>query len=334
MFNRLKQTQAAKPAAPATPTQAPEAPAPAAATPPPAPPAPAPAAPKPVPAPAAATQAAGFGLIIPSVAKSALAMIAKEDDHGTFAAMFPTLIMKGGNAGGTMTPSNDTDKEIGKQLPQGKQSIQGVFMAYRSEAIAWPSDFDSRQDGEKPSINFAIPANDTDNTSMLLTGSENYQYAPKDVKEAKWLFKNGGPGILRPVFQMLVYLPAFDDVIVLQGPPLLQSYRQLAKQLMQYVNETDGSLGVFPATFDPVTEPWFEDNTYHYWKVTANTNDVGAKAYASYQAFVASLQTNRPDMIANIEDWFSGKDKPPAADHLARLKQAGNLVNPRRRKSA
>lgn len=321
-FNRLKAAAAAAPAS--------TAPAAAAPTPP-----PAPAAPTPVhQAVAAPAKPASGGLIIPAVAKSALAMIAKDPEPGSFAAMFPTLVLKGGNAGGSMVPSADTDKEIAKVLPQGKQSIQGVFLAYRSEAIAWPSGFDDRGEGEKPCISFAIPANDTNNTGLLLTGAENYQFAKKDVKDAKWLFKHGGPGGLRPVFQMLVYLPQFEDVVVLQCPGLLQTYRTQAKQLTQYINESDGTLGWFPAAFDVVTEPWYEENVYHYWKVTALANDVGAKAYASYQAAVESWRANRPDMIANIEDWFAGKDKTPPADQLARLAQAATMTNPRQRRGA
>src|ERR1035437_9678729 len=48
------------------------------------------------------------GLKIPSLAKNTLAMIAKEDDRCSFQDMFPTLVLKGGNAGGTMIPTKGT----------------------------------------------------------------------------------------------------------------------------------------------------------------------------------------------------------------------------------
>ena len=284
--------------------------------------------------PAATKPATSTGLVVPAMlAKSTLALIAKDDEKGTFADMFPTLQIKGGNAGGTMVPTDGTDKEVAKLLPQGKMPIQGVFMAYRSEAIAWPTDYDNKKEGDRPCINCAIQANDNDNTGLLLTGSENFQFAPSEVKLSKWAFKNGGPGYLRPVFQILLYLPQFDDCIVLQASGLLKTYRAMAQQLIPFVNEQDGSLAPFPATFDVTTEPWYDDNVFHYWKISGQMNAQGAEAHAKYQAFVASIQANRPDLVQNITDWYTGADKPISSDQLERLKMSANMVNPRRRRS-
>ena len=330
-FSRLKAASASAPA--------PTTPAPVVAQ------APAPVqtpAPQPTPVPApilTPTQVSApapkpSGLIIPTVARSSLALIAKETE-GTFTDMFPTIMLKGGNSGGSMVPTSGTDKEIAKLLPQGKQPIQGVFMAYRTLAIAWPEALDDSKEknGERPCIDCAIPANDTDNTALLLTGCENFQFAPKEVKQTKWSFKAGGPGLIRPIMEILVYLPQFDDIIVLRSSSLLKTYHTLGQQLTQYVNESNGELGVFPASFEVTTDTWYEDNVFHYWKITSMVNDVGAANFAKYNAFVESIRTNRPDMMQDINDWFTGADKPITADYQARLKQAANMTNPRRRRA-
>jgi hypothetical protein len=251
-----------------------------------------------------------------------------DSEGGSFVDLFPTLVIKGGNAGGTISPSNGTPKEVADQLPQGKQPVNGVFMAFRVEAQSWPTDFDSKQEGDKPIINCAITCNDVVNTRQLLAGCENFQFCPE---KSKWDGASGGPGRLRPVFQLLVYLPQFDDVVVLQAPPLLKSWQTMSNILAGLAGP-DGSLANFPASFSVTTKPWYEANVYHYFDIAVQPNATGQAALASYAKFIGSVQADRPDLAANISDWFTGADKPLTPDQLAKLEQAANMVNPRRRR--
>jgi hypothetical protein len=290
-------------------------------------------APKPAavvtPAPVVSPRPAGGGLIIPS-SNSVLKIVASSEsgEGGSFADLFPTLVIKGGNAGGTISPSNGTPKEIGDQLPQGKQPINGVFLAFRVEAQSWPSDFDSKQEGDRPIINAAISCNDAESTQLLLKGCENFQFCPE---KEKWDGINSGPGRLRPVFQLLVYLPQFDDVVVLQVPPLLKSWQTMSSILAGMAGP-NGELANFPASFAVTTKTWYDKNVFHYFDIVPQVNDAGRVALEKYAAFVGSVQQTRPDLAEAIMDWFNCTDKPLTDEQRAKLEQASNMVNPRRRR--
>lgn len=281
-----------------------------------------------VAAPASAPQAsAGFGLSIPSMSANVLALVAGHaEESATFSDLFPTLVIKGGNAGGTMSPSNGTPKDIANMLPQGKQPVHGIFMAYRVEAIAWPTGFDDKGEKDKPTINVAIPCNDVDNVTALLKASDNFQFCSD---KTKWSAASGGPGHVRPVFQMLVYLPQFDDVVVLQAPGLLKSWQTMS-QLLNGMAAPDGSLVAFPAVFEPTTAPWYDTNVFHYFNITPQVNAQGKEWMQKYGQFIAGVKDSRPDLVQSINDWFSSADKPLDGDGKAKLLQAAGMINPRR----
>lgn len=266
-----------------------------------------------------------------------LAMIAAEPDS-TFVEPFPSIVLKGGNAGGTVVPTDATNKnwpEIAAKLPQGKQPLKGILMGARSEAIAWPVDFDNRGEGDRPSINVAIPLVDGDSTALLLTGAENFQFAPRDKKAEKWSVPNGGPGYLRPVFQMLVWVPALGEPVVVSSCGLLATYRKMAGQVGQFVDQEAQELKPVPCVFSPVTEPWYDNNVYHYFAGTWWVQDSEAEAgWAAFHEWVADVQANRPDVIQAVMDWCNGGDKPMTDGDHQKLRQAANLVNPRGRKKA
>lgn len=268
--------------------------------------------------------------MIPRQTVAAVLSVIVQDTGGGSGELFPTLMQKGGNAGGTMAPSGLTPKEVANALPQGRQPVKGVFMAFRSIAQAWPVDFDHRKDGDRPTIDVAIGPNDSDTTALLRAGAENFQFCPKDAK-TKWSAAAGGPGLLRPIFQILVYLPDFDDVIVVQAPPLLESWVKMGQQVAQF-QDKDGGLAPFPVVCEPTTEPWYEDNNYHFVKLSLDAA-TGATAMAKYDAFVATVQSARPDLAESVMDWFNGADKPLNDAALAKLKQAANMTNPRKRRS-
>lgn len=266
-----------------------------------------------------------------------LAQVITEAERPAFTETFPHILIKGGNSGGSLVPSPGTEKgfvDLLPRLPQGKQPAVGVFMAIRAEAIAWPRNYDDRQEGEKPSINCAIPITDGDGIALLTTGCENFQFASRDVKRTKWETPNGGPGHLRPVFQTLIWIPGVGPV-VLQSAPLLESFRAMAKQVHALRDPKTEELDPTPIVATVTTEPWYDDNVFHYWKVEfmhAKPERVQAAKdlYAQYQAWVQSVVAERADLVQAVADWVAGDDKPPSETDIARLKQAANMVNPRR----
>lgn len=290
-------------------------------------PAPTPATPatEPEPAKAVITPAPAGGLIIPTKTNVLNIVAASGEGGGSFAPLFPTLVIKGGNAGGNVEPSSATDKEVGRLLPQGKQPIDGVYMAFRVEAEAWPTDFDARKPDDRPSISAAIPSSDPELTGTLLKACENFQFC-KDKQ--RWEVANGGPGHLRPKFQVLVYLPAFDDCVVLQAPGLLKSWQTMS-QILAGMADAEGNLVPFPARFEVTTAPWYDKNVYHYFNISPQVNAQGKDWMAKYAAFVAGLKDGRPDMVEAINDWFTGADRACDGVNLDRIRQGASMANPR-----
>ena len=340
--------------APAAPRPAPAAPAPVAAVA--APVAAAPrAAPRPAPRPPApvapvepevlqvetqpdmAPIQPARALALGAVRVNALAMIAQEPAT-TFTESFPTIQLKGGNAGGNVIPSKSTSTnwpDIANQLPQGKQAFKGILMGARSYAIAWPVTFDDRKDGDRPSLSGAIPLTDGDMTGLLIQGSDNYQFAPRDVKAQKWSVPNGGPGHLRPVFQLLVWSPTLGEPVVIESCGLLATYRKMAGQVAQFIDADSGELRPVPCSFAPVTEPWYDDNVYHYFQGTWWVQDAAAEAaWNAFHAWAEDVQANRPDVVQAVMDWSMGTDTPLSATDTDRLRQAAGMVNPRGRRKA
>ncbi len=269
---------------------------------------------------------------------SALALIAAEPDS-TFMETFPTIRLKGGNAGGNVIPTDATSKnwpEVANALPQGKQPFKGILMGARSQAIAWPCDFDSKQEGDRPCLTAAIPLTDGDSTALLLTGCENFQFAPRDKKAEKWTAANGGPGYLRPVFQLLVWHPVLGEPVVVESCGLLATYRKMAGQVGQFIDAETGELKPVPCVFQPTTEPWYDANVFHYFAGSWWINDAEAQtAWDNFGAWVQDVQANRPDVVQGIMEWCMGLDLPVDEGVTAKLRQAANLVNPRgRRKPA
>lgn len=270
-------------------------------------------------------------LLIPKIStKSVLATIARAAEEETgVAELFPTLVVVGGNAGGTVAPSSLTPKEVADLLPQGKQTIRAVFMAFRSGVISWPRDKESSEAGTKPVFEAAIPANDPETTEALRKAAHNFQVASKDVKTAKWSVDGGGPGYIRPIFEMLVYLPAFDDVVVLRCAPLLRTWGQMATELGAF-KDGNGDLSAFTGAFEITSAPWYDDNLFHYFKVSPWTGADGMAAAKKYDEFIANVVEHRPDLAQSINDWFTCADKPLSESARAKLVQGSNMVNPRR----
>lgn len=232
-----------------------------------------------------------------------------------------------------MSPSESTPEDIANLLPQGKQPVKGVYLAHRMCAIAWPTNFDEKQEGDRPSISGAVPPSDTELTAQVLKGCENFQFAPRDKKETDWIVANGGPGHLRVQLQILVYMPEFDDCIVIQTAPLLKTVQKMAASLLDNQN-SDGTMSPFPAVFQPTSDTWFEDNMYHYFKITPTLNDEGQEAMKSYAAWAKTTQDEDPEMVAKVIAWFKGADFELQPDHLERIKKAASMVNPRRRRAS
>lgn len=295
----------------------------------------------------AAPAAGGFRGLAPLRANVLAAIAAKADETPTFVEPFPHITLKGGNAGGSVVPTKSTEanfKDLANQLPQGKQPVFGILMAVRAEVISWPSsmaDDDTpaatpaaAQDKARPVINCALPLSDADGIAALMAGAENFQFAPKDIKASKWFAAAGGPGCIRPIFQILVWLPSVQECIVVQLSPLLKTFQEMAKQLQKVMDPATGELRPVPVKLSPTTAPWYDDNVFHYFTLDVVADQKGKDAYTAYNTWIADVQANRPDMVQSITDWYNGDDKPASDADVEKLTRAANMVNARRGRGA
>lgn len=247
-----------------------------------------------------------------------------ESDGGGIRDLFPTLTITGGNAGGNMVPSKGTEKDIADQLPQGKMPVKGIYMAHRLTVVSWPSDFDHRQEDDKPLIICSIPPDDAEFGMAALKAASNFQYCQD---KTKWLAANNGPGYLRVSMQIMVYLPQFDDIVILQTAPLLKTVERETQELLAF-REPDGSIKNLPLVFQVCTEPWYEKNVFHFWKIGlwADCGD----ARELYSKFIEAAKDNRQELVDSVMDWFSGQDMAPTDEHRRLVALGASMVNQRR----
>lgn len=344
-FSMLKKAAATQAAAPSTPVAPAAAPAPTPAPVPETPaPAPAPAAKvtkvtkvaAPAPAPKAETAVAtvapaNFAVKLAAKNKILAIVAAAESDSGDFVEPIPALVLKGGDSGGITVPAKGVPAEVAKQLPQGKTPILAQLLSYRLLVQAWPTHYDDRQEGDRPTIDCAIPPGDADLAIAAMKGAENFNFCPKDQKP-KWAATNGGPGILHPFLELLVYWPTADDVILLRTCPHFKTATTMA-QALAGLCDTDGNLIQQPIFFEPVTAPWYDKRVYHYWKLTPQINEAGKECHEKHAAWHEQVGETRPDLVATMMAWFSGEDKPVSDEHRALIMQAASMTNPRRAKS-
>jgi hypothetical protein len=284
-----------------------------------------------VAAPANLAPRGAFGaLAIAPTANNVLAMVGKQED-AVFTDIFPTLVIKGGNAGGAIEATKGTPAEVANKLPQGKQTVKGVFLGYRVHATSWPTDFDNRTKEDRPLIDLVAGANDPALVARVLNACENFNYCSNKLE--RWAAAAGGPGLLRPQFAMLVYMPQFDDIVELRCPPHLESWKTMSRQLLGLADPATGQLVPFAASFATTTVPWYDKNVYHFWTVTPAIGPDGDNAMGQFAAFAAALPATRPDLLQAAVDWAAGKDRPMDADNERLLALAESLTNPRRRRA-
>lgn len=349
MLKKAAATQAAAPSTPVAPATPAPTPAPVPETPAPAP-APAPAAkvtkvvtakaeriPAPAPAPAPATQAvatvapANFAVKLATKNKVLAIIAAAEADGGDFVEPIPALVLKGGDSGGITVPAKGVPAEIAGQLPQGKTPLLAQLLSYRILVQAWPTHYDDRQEGDRPTIDCAIPPGDAELALAAMKGAENYNFCIKDQKP-KWTTANGGPGILHPLMELLVYWPMADDVILLRTCPQFKTVTTMA-QALAGLCDVDGNLIQQPIFFEPVSATWYDKHMFHYWKLTAQLNEAGQACHEKHAAWHEQVGETRPDLVATMMAWFSGEDKPVSDEHRKLIMQAASMTNPRRARS-
>jgi hypothetical protein len=262
---------------------------------------------------------------------SALLAVTETPEPTVGGPAFPILTTQGGNAGGAFVPLKGMPQEIADLLPQGRKPVEGVFLAYRTELTAWPvgySDAPTAQGDEKskPVWDVAAPCSDAALTQLVQTACRKYQYT-KGADKHIWNFEANGVGHIRPVLQLMIYLPTVDDVIVVQTASHYASWRRSLDNLARNVDPATKQLMQFPCSIRSVSareQVGPNEVSIHTFDIQAVMNDSGKKWWEAYAAWRTRL-ANAPDVVALVKEWMAGSDKPATAQIRERLSKGAAM---------
>jgi hypothetical protein len=283
------------------------------------------------PADEATAAPAAQALTIFSPANAANALMAVTDGSGEGQkSPFPILQVTGGATGGLFAPVKSTgDQDLLDMLPQGGKPVKGIFLAYRSEILAWPAAFKEGQENhDSPAWSGVIPAAAVADAQLAYKACEKYQFTKKDDKGA-FDYAVSEVGHIRPSFQMLVYLAEINDVVIVQVPAYFSSWVETQKSLRALLDPTTKQLGQFPCAIRVVTEDVQNKAKTQSWKVhhcdVQQAMDAVTKvAWEKYQPWLASIQADAAKM-ALFTGWLNGEDRPLTDVHRAALRKATTL---------
>jgi hypothetical protein len=139
----------------------------------------------------------------------------------------------------------------------------------------------------------------------------------------------GGPGVVKPSLELMLYDPEADLVFVYRTPGHYSSAQALKDQLLATAQkDANGALTVRPffGMFSPKTEKRTRDNSphaivWHYPEIQViATGD--ARTQAAVLAYKKFLAVAGPDITQAGGEWFLGADQPFTQADLDRLDNA------------
>lgn len=250
-------------------------------------------------------------------AASALSVFIQTADSGAAGAAmkFPVVNLASGNTGGAFGAADWVGKtfgaELANELPAGKKPIDCVYLGYRIEVAAWPKGFEDRGDNERPAYNAAISATNGQLMQMATKACKNYQYTKKTDKAAFDYDKPAKAGHVRPVAQIMVFLPDIG-VAIIQTPMHYTSVERTLKNLARNVDSSTGALNPFPAHITPVTmEDKAGSQTWkqHHLEFTVANNADGKKAWDQFNEWRANILPQDAEIAANIREFLGATDR-------------------------
>lgn len=260
---------------------------------------------------------------------------ASEQQTAGVGQMFPILQVTGGESGGQWKLVGDVPKEIARQFMPvtSDDSLDGVFVGFRVEMVAWPRNKRPEDEGTRPAWSAVMPATAPANVrDSFLAAAEAFNFTP-GADKAKFDVAAGGPGHLRPSFQALVYLPSVQGLIVVQPPALLSSWLESAESLVKLVDPKTGKLGRFPVRVkvsSRVIKYASNVNKIHRLVFDKAMDSEGAQWLEGFREWREHVLAKDEETAKTVNSWLTGADAPLLPDHVARLTQAAAMKPPRK----
>jgi hypothetical protein len=249
---------------------------------------------------------------------STAALMAAHEAAGTSQGglLFPVLTQAPGPAGGAFQRVSSKNKaHVAADLPEGKNAFGPVvFMDYRYGGAIWP-DGGSSGGGpaQKPVESFSIPTSNPDAVGKLMAAGKAFQFSRNREKHT---IAKGGPGVVKPHLEVLLFDPQTNDVFVYRCPGHYSSAQGFKDQLLaNAVRDANGGLVMQPfvAEFTPHTERKVRDGAqaivWHYPLVKKiDVSDAHAQAaVAAYREFIKNADN---ELVTTGGQWHAGSDAP------------------------
>lgn len=274
-----------------------------------------------------------FGLSVPKGGERAV-MDAWTAGRSGGGALFPVVQQSAGNSpsAGGIAPAAFVKDEIGNRLPQGKKPFNAVFIAYRTEVVAWPVGFGDKSGGgenndkAKPAYGCAIPSTNAKDSELAREACEAYQYT-KTGDKGKFDYKESGAGHPRPSCSLLLYSPDIDGLFELRTASHLDSLKRTVNELGKYVDPQSGALGQFPVSIKTAHEAKTvngNDIRLHWFNVSQVLNEETKFLWNQFQEWFEKSKDDAA-IVNAVRDWIEGRDRPITEKIRTSLQAAANL---------
>lgn len=255
------------------------------------------------------------GASAPQDSMNALLAAAETDSAGG-KMLFPMLTQSGGTTGGAFERVKTKNSEFNQiDLPEGRRHFEAVFIGYRYMGTCWPKGYDANNVAANPASplwNVAVPQSNGQDAAQLMLAGKAFQFSKK---RSDFEVDNGGPGIIRPSLEFLLFEPDIG-LFVFRSCGHYNSAKDARDQLISCaVTDASGNsaLRPFMGEFHPETHrqprPNAQPIIHHYPRIVkiSDSDARVAKAGAAYKLF---LQNASPEVRSAVNEWFTGMDAP------------------------
>lgn len=257
-------------------------------------------------------------------------LAAAETDGSGGKLLFPMLTQAPGTSGGPFQRVNSKNPEFNAlDLPEGRKAFPAIFIGYRFLGTCWPKGYDANATQTKPAAplwNAAVPSSNGDAAAELMLAGKAFQFSKR---RADFDVDNGGPGIVRPAIEMLLFDPDIG-LFVLRTCGHYNSAKDCREQLIACaVQEANGAvLKPFVGEFSPETTRVSRATgqaIVHHWPKITKLDPKDSRAVTVITAYQQFIQGASPEVRKSVAEWFAGDDAPLTNIAEKAMKQAAAM---------
>jgi hypothetical protein len=249
-----------------------------------------------------------------------------ETGEGLTGLLLPTVNI---TDGGVFMAAKGNDPGDQDRLPDGSKAKPGIFLAKRTGVLSWKVGYDKKGEDENPAFTVWIKDSEIEDVKLAARAVKARQMKPKDMDATKFDFAVSGVGHLKPLLELLVWLPDTGFTVIAVPP----NYHDVVDGIAATKNLVDpktGEISMAPALFQPDSKPhksgtWNWDS--HFCGLKLITDEAQkAKLLEGFAAYSEIIKENL-DLKARVDTWLNCTDRPMTDDIREALRK-GIALNP------